>query len=302
MMPQLRKEQIAAMNIHYRLFPLEYFFKAEQELGMKTIELWGGAPHFLLGYDGYQDCSEVKKMAEDHGLKIVVFTPESAAYPFTLCGWDDEVYKKSLLYFSNAIEVAGKLGAKIMSLSCAGGAKDRDPRYAFERAVASLRKLAPIAADKGITLAVETMCPESSVVVNDLDSLKRLLKAVDHQNVKACVDLCAISVAYETLDQWFNTLGKDIAHIHFTDGRPYGHLVWGEGLHCLDDLIKTLNAHGYNGYLGQNLNVRGMVFDPALVDDEKGYIGKDFVAENYWFNPIAVDAKNMSAFAPYLIN
>ncbi len=299
-MPQLRREQIAAMNIHYRLFPFEYFLKAQQDLGMKSIEMWCGAPHFLLGYDGYEDCAQVKKMVEDHGLQVVAFTPESAGYPFTLCGWDDAVYEKALKYFANGIEAAGKMGAKVMPINCAGGAKDRDPRYAFERAVASLRKLAPVAADNGVTLAVETMCPEASVTINTLAELKRVLDAVSHPNVKATLDVCSMSVAYETMEEWFASLGKDIVHIHFTDGRPYGHLVWGEGLHPLDDYIQVLNDNDYQGYLGQNLNVRGMVFDPALVDDEKGYIGQDFVPENYWFNPVVVDRKNMAAFAPYL--
>ena len=38
-MAQLRREQIAAVNMHYRLFPFEHFLKTQQELGVKSIEL-----------------------------------------------------------------------------------------------------------------------------------------------------------------------------------------------------------------------------------------------------------------------
>jgi protein FrlC len=65
--------------------------------------------------------------------------------------------------------------------------------------------------------------------------------------------------------------------MHFIDGRPYGHLIWGEGLHPLDDYIETLNRNHYEGYLGQELTV---------VD--------------YWFDPAQTDRKNMQAFAPYI--
>ena len=54
--------------------------------------------------------------------------------------------------------------------------------------------------------------------------------------------------------------------MHFIDGRPYGHLVWGEGLHPLDDFIQTLNDNHYEGYLGQELTEVRYMFDPAEVD------------------------------------
>lgn len=57
----LNREQIAGMNIHYLFYSLDYFLDAQKELGFKTIELWGGAPHFYLDSMTYQDCKEVKK-------------------------------------------------------------------------------------------------------------------------------------------------------------------------------------------------------------------------------------------------
>ena len=58
-----------------------------------------------------------------------------------------------------------------------------------------LRKLAPVAEDNGVTLAVETVRPEESRVVITLPELKRLLDAVDHPNVKATLDVTAMGVA-----------------------------------------------------------------------------------------------------------
>jgi protein FrlC len=277
-MPQLRREQIAAMNLHYMLYPFEYFLKTQQELGVRTIEMWCGAPHFLLDDETYQDCDEVKKMVEGYGLDIAVFTPECAVYPYPLCAWDDYAYKKALEYYKKGLEAAGKLGARFMLTNCCGGAFDQDYEIAFDRAVKALRELGPVAADNGVTLAVETVRPEESCVITKLPELKRLLGEVSHPNVKAALDTCAMGVANETIEEWFATLGKDIVHMHFIDGRPYGHMVWGEGLHPLDDFIRVLNENDYQGYLGQELTVR-----------------------DYYLNPAQVDRKNMNAFEPYLL-
>ena len=95
----------------------------------------------------------------------------------------------------------------------------------------SLRELAKTAANHGVTIAVETVRPEESRVVITLPELARLLKDVDSPWVKAGLDTVAMGVAGETPRQWFETLGRDIVHTHFIDGRPYAHLVWGDGLY-----------------------------------------------------------------------
>ena len=72
------------------------------------------------------------------------------------------------------------MGAKIMLTNCCGGDWNEEPERTFDRAVQVLRKLAPVAEDNGVTLAVETVRPEESRVVITLPELKRLLDAVDH--------------------------------------------------------------------------------------------------------------------------
>lgn len=292
-------EQLAGVNIHYRLYPFEYFLDVQQKLGMKNIELWAVAPHFLLGYDGYQDCRQLRKQIEDRGLKVAAFTPESVTYPFPLCSWNQEIRTLALGYYTNAIRAAAELGAKVVPISCAGALKDGDSSQAVQWAVEALKHLAPIAQENEVVLAVETLCPDVSIVVNTLPELEQLLKAVDHPNVKATLDICSMRTAGETLEQWLQCLGRDIVHIHFTDGRPAGHLVWGQGLHPLDTYIETICTSGYQGYLGMNLSIRGTWFDPALVDEKMGFVGKEFVPENYWFYPAAADQKNLEAVSRY---
>ena len=221
--------------------------ECQQELGFKTIEMWCGQPHFLLDDHGYQSTSELKKKVEAHGLHIGVFTPECAMYNYLICAHDEYARKRALGYYTNGIKAAGEVGAKVMLTNCCGCDWNEDPERVFERAAGMLRTLAPIAADCGVTLAVETVRPEESRMIIKLPELARLLKAVDRPNVKAALDLTAVGVAGETVKDWFETLGSDIRHMHFVDGRPYGHLVWGDGLHPMADYIELMNQYGYEG-------------------------------------------------------
>ncbi len=277
-MPYLKREQLAGMGIHYMYHSFDYFLKCQQELGFKTIEMWCGVPHFLLDDYGYQDTAELKKKVENHGLKIGVFTPECAMYNYLICAHDPIAQKHAEGYYKNGIKAAGEVGARVMLTNCCGGDWNEDPERTFERAANFLKMLAPIAADNNVTLAVETVRPEESRMIITLMQLKRLLMAVDHPNVKAALDLTAVGVAGETVRQWFETLGGDIVHTHFGDGRPYGHLIWGDGLHPLADYIQIMNDYGYEGYLGQEIT-----------------------DGRYFPDPREADRRNMAAFEPFFI-
>ena len=237
------------------------------------------APHYLIDYKGYQDPMEMRKKVEDRGMTIGCFTPECASYHYTMCGADPGFHQRSMDYFKRGLEAAERLGAKKLLTNCIGGTWDEEYDRVYERAVESLRELAPVAADHGITIAVETVRPEESRVVITLPELQQLLRDVDHPNVKAGLDTVAMGVAGETPRQWFEALGKDIVHTHFIDGRPYAHLVWGDGLFPLERYLDVLNEFGYEGLLGQEIT------DGRYFDD-----------------PAEADRRNVAAFEPYFVD
>jgi protein FrlC len=279
-MTHLRREQVAAMGIHYTYYPLDYMLDAQRDAGFKTVELWAASPHFLMDYKGYQDPAEVKKKVEDRGMKIGSFCPECATYHYLMCGSGFPGFnERSLEYFKLGVECAAKLGAKILLTNCIGGTWDEEYETVYDRAVNNLRELAKTAADNDVTIAVETVRPEESKVIITLPELKRLLTDIGHSNVKAGLDTIAMGVANETITQWFETLGEDIVHMHFVDGRPYGHLIWGDGLFPLGKFIDVINRYGYEGYLTQEIT------DGRYFDD-----------------PASADKKNFQAFEPYFID
>ena len=278
-MATVKRSQLAAIGIHYIYYPLDYMLKSHAEAGYQTIELLGQAPHYLIDYMGYQDPKEIRRRVESYGMKIGCFTPECATYHYTMCAPDAGFHYRSMEYFKRALEACEGMGATKLLTNCIGGTFDEEYERVYERAVKSLEILAPVAADHGVTIAVETVRPEESRVVITLPELQRLLKDVNHPNIKAGLDTVAMGVAGETPRQWFETLGDQIVHTHFIDGRPYAHLVWGDGLYPLEDYLDVLNEFGYQGLLGQEIT------DGRYFDD-----------------PAAADKRNFAAFAPYIVD
>jgi len=275
--PKIRREQIAGMNIHYVNYSLDYFLDSQQRCGFKSIELWCAAPHVWLDHMRYYDAKEISGKISRRGLSVHVLTPENCTYPYQFSAKEKEHRERSFQYFANGIRLANELGCDYMEVNSGWGYWNEERDEAWQRSADRLYRLAELAAVEGITLVMEAVRPEESQLVIDLPSAKKMLDQVCHPDLKAMVDTCAMGVANETLDQWFDALGNDVRHMHFIDGTPYGHLIWGDGNHHLGRFIESLNRHGYQGYLGQEIT-----------------------DNRYYLDPMAADMRNMQNFERYI--
>jgi protein FrlC len=276
-MEKIDRDRLAAMNFHYKFYPFDYFLSIQQELGLRNIEVWAGRPHFLLDEYNWEDTNAFRKKIEQRGLHIAVFSPECTIYNYGLCTWDPIAAEHSMRYFKNGIYACSELGAKTMVLNCFGGARDEKKECIYDRAVKRLSELAAVAEKQNIILAIETLRPEDSPVLNTLAELKTLLTDVGSKNVKACLDLTAAGLAGETMSTWFSVLGSQVHHIRFMDGRPQGRLVWGDGLRPLEDYIEVMHRNAYQGYISLYLN-----------------------DSRYFDEPEKADRRNMAALSPFL--
>lgn len=274
----LKWKQIAWSNYHYRYHPFPLFVENAKKLGLETVEIWGGSPHFYLDDTAAEGFREERSMLDQAGLHVAAFVPESVSCLYQLCAWNPEVREKAQGYYRLAIDAAVTLGTDTVILSCCGGAKDQPADLAYWNGVHSLRSLAAYAADRGVTLAVQTNCPQDSNILHTHDQLRQFLRDVGAPNVKPALDLCAMAAAFESLEDWFRVPEERPVFIRFSDGRPEGHLVWGEGILPLEDFAERLERLGYTGALGQIL-----------------------AQERYFFQPEEADRRNLDALRPYLL-
>lgn len=276
-MKWIKREQIAGMNIHYRFYSLEYFLQSQQKAGFKTIELWAGSPHFFLSNMEYDDCHRVRKMVRAYNLEVKVITPENCSVPYQFAASDAELYRRSFDYFRKGLDAGEELGCELMAVHSGRGNLNEDREEAWKRGRDMLARLAEYAQKKGITLAMEALRPDETNLATTVHDVKRMVSEIHHPNFKAMIDTCPMSVAGESLQQWFDLLGTDIVHMHFVDGTPYGHLIWGDGDRDLKGWLKTLHDNGYHGLLTQEIT-----------------------AANYYQKPREADSRNFSMFKPYI--
>ncbi len=276
-MKPVKRERIAGMGMHYKFRPLDYFLESQQELGVQSIEFWCARPHFLLDDYGFEDVKKLKEKLDFYGMKLAAFSPECTVYNYNLCAQDETAARHSMGYFEKAIEAAEQAEAKLMVVNCGGGLRDEEKERIFERAVDRLTCLGKTASEHGILLAVETLCPGDSPVFNTLTELKSLLDAVNSKNVQACLDLTAAGMAGESMKDWFELLGDKVRHIRFTDGRPGGRLVWGDGLRPLEDQFGWIEQYGYTGYLSLSVNDPRYLDNPREADEKNWKALKAFV-------------------------
>ena len=191
------RSQLVNMNQHYRRFSLDYFLDCQQRLGIRQIELWCGASHFWLDHEGTGDVPALKQKLLDHDVRVVSVTAPSIAYQYQYASQEPELLEYSFRYFSNAIRLAAQLGADRVVVNSGWGYWNEDKQEAWKRSAAMLHRLAEVAKENGITLVMESIRPEESQLVINLEAAQKMLKEVNHPNLKGMVDTCAMGVAGE---------------------------------------------------------------------------------------------------------
>ena len=277
-------KRIGVVTSPYGHYTLEYALSSIAAAGFRNVELWAASPHYCYAdytpQERQQRREEIAALLRQNGLSMPVLYPEQMnKYTLNIAAAAPHTKKFSMDRILEYIDDAQFWGAQSMLLGTGWYHLDDPGPEKYQRSVAAIRQAAEHAAGRGITLLIEPAAPQTGTFAWDLSSLARLLKDVDSPWVKAGLDTVAMGVAGETPRQWFETLGRDIVHTHFIDGRPYGHLVWGDGLYPLEKYLDVLNEFGYEGLLGQEIT------DGRYFDD-----------------PAAADARNFRAFEPFFEN
>lgn len=269
-MADLSWNQVAAMNQHYRSWSFPYFLQQQQKLGIESLELWLGPPHFYLDRLRYEDCKRIRKIIKEYGITPVSVTSSSFAWQFQYASPDRETYEKGKDYFKNGIKAAAELGAKIMTVNSGWGYTQETEKEQFLRTVETLGELAETAGEQGMILALESLTSLESHIGNNLEKVKKIWETVNHKNLEIMVDTVAMGYQNETLEDWFHAFGEHMVHMHFIDmdqdGWTDDHLVWGDGGFHLDRMIETLKKYSYQGYLVQEIAADRYKMDPAEAD------------------------------------
>lgn len=254
------------MNQHYRRFSLDYFLDCQQKLGMENIELWCGGAHFWLDHTGFEPVAPFLKKLRDRGLKVVSVTAPSIAYQYQYASQEAGHLEKSFGYFSNAIRLAAQLGADRVVVNSGWGYRGEEETAMWDRCRDHLGRLCHIAQSEGVFLVMESLREDESNLVYNLERAERMYREVNHPNLKMMVDNIATGAAGESLEDWFDAFGEDLIHMHFLDGDPWLHNIWGDGNTSLAAQLQIMSDRGFTGYLVQEVADEHYFTDPYGAD------------------------------------
>lgn len=278
-MAGIKRSQLVNMNQHYRRFSLNYFLDCQQRLGIEQIELWCGAAHFWLDHQGYGDVAALKARLCAHNVRVVSVTAPSMSYQYQYASQEPQHLEYSFRYFSNAIHLAAELGADRVVVNSGWGYRGEDPERMWGRCRGHLARLCRVAREAGVLLVMESLRSDESNLVYNLERALRMYREVDHPSLRMMVDNIATGAAGETLADWFDAFGGALIHMHFMDGDPWLHNIWGDGNTALERQIRIMNEHGYTGYLVQEVADEHYFTDPFAADRRNFRVLDRFVEE-----------------------
>jgi fructoselysine 3-epimerase len=168
-------------------------------------------------------------------------------YPVNLASDEPWLLELSRRSMRDSIQVAADPGPPMVLVTTGRGYENQPTVSAWSRAVESLGALADIAAREGLTLLLEPLQRNESNLVTTAEELERMLGDIGRVNVQVVLDTVAMAMAGDSVEDYVSLFGQRIRHVHLVDGKPNGHLAWGDGELPLTDYVHFLERSGYAG-------------------------------------------------------
>lgn len=258
-MSRITMQDVSVMSVQYVQHTFNYYLDSMAKAGLTKVDLWGGVPHYCrLNYkstiEAAQQALQLRREIEARGMEVVIYTPETLAYPFSYSAPDPVVRSRTIDYMKQAMDDALVLGTNRVFLNTGCHPRDLDREEGWKRTADSFRVLAGLAENMGVQLVLEQLQPYESNLVLSLADIKRMLAEVGSPALACCVDVVAMEAAGDTLEGFCRELGDKLQWVHYSDSH---HLVLGEGNYGREKLegwVRTLERYDYQNFLDLEIN------------------------------------------------
>jgi len=259
LMSRITMQDVAVMSVQYVQHTFPFYLDSLAKCGLKNVDMWGGAPHYCRldhasSGAAAERIKELRRQMEDKGMKVVIYTPETLNYPCSYSSPDAALRNRTLDYMKYAMEDALVFGTNRVFLNTGCHSRDLPREEGWKRTVDSYRRLCDTAEKWGIDLVLEQLQPYESNLLLSLKDMQRMLEEVGSPALSCCVDLVAMEVAGDTLEDFCQALGSRIHWVHYSDSH---HMILGDGDYGREKLegwVRTLEQHDYPNYLDLEIN------------------------------------------------
>lgn len=249
----------------YQRDPLERAFADAGRLGYDYIELWGGRPHAFAPDLKRGGLPAVLALIERYQMPVYVYTPEHNAYPYNYMAGDLLQWEDSMAYLELCLEMGKALGAEYTLISVGHGGNAVPRRELWERLLKSLRRLSEKAEALNHKILLESLTPYESNLCTTSGELAQALDEVDSPCLLGMCDVVPPAIAREPVTNYLDLLSGRMAHLHLvdSDGTSDTHLLPGDGVLPLPELVQELIDRGYRGKATIEL-VTAYLAEPSL--------------------------------------
>ncbi|WP_405382720.1 sugar phosphate isomerase/epimerase family protein [Maribacter sp. LLG6340-A2] len=218
-------------------------FPKIKQMGFDLVEIPLENPSLI-------DISQVKQALKDNGLKAsvcVVFGDDK-----DLTADDPSLYEncfefaKTCFEHAKALEVDFVAGPLYAAVGKARLATDEQRKLEWERSVTNLRKLASIAQEYDLQIALEPLNRFESDLINTAADVMRLIGDINHNAVKVALDGFHMTIEEKNIRDAINTVGDKLIHVQVSENHRG---IPGSGLTPWQDFAAGLKDVNYNGAL-----------------------------------------------------
>ena len=261
-MSRITLDQVTGTNFSYQHVTFERFLDDMVELGRTRLELWGIAQHLHIPQFSFADARIMRARLAQRGLSVECITPEQVMYPVNLASSVGWLRSSSIQMFQKAADICVELEAPLLFLTPGRGFEDEPVADAWNRAVDAIGEISAYAAAAGVDCVLEPLQRQESNLVNDAGQLAQMLDDVAAPNLFVALDTVAMACAGDTIAGYFETFGDRVRHVHLIDGKPAGHMAWGDGELPLPDYLNDLGDAGYRGCMSFEIFGAKNTFEP----------------------------------------
>lgn len=212
---------IICSNLHYFYYDTDFFFEKMKENGFSCVEMYAGTPHIFIDRKSIDDFSQVKKSADEAGVRITDVRPETMSFRYHLCSLDDEWNESSLAAYKNVIDFAATIGAGSMNTNISGAFRDCAYEIVFDRVCENLKILADYAEKRNIFLTVESESGDNQGFIRTAEQLMNVKKRVASEALRFGINTDALAESGESLGEWKKVFGDKIRYIRFSSLESY---------------------------------------------------------------------------------
>lgn len=198
-----------------------------------------------------------------------------------ISNFDEHIRTDTMDYFKGCIESASLVGAKVFAgpLYAGGGKRhrldDRTKQYEWELAIKGVQKLADLANQASVKIALEPLNRYRTSVVNTVDQVLDLVKDINRFNVGVHFDTYQAGIEeLDIVEAMEKVLQRDLMfHFHAcanNRGAP------GKGLFPWDAIFDMLLQYDYQGHITmETFAPGGMDSSWAQIVDEADTVAKN---------------------------